>query len=129
MKSLVKRIAGVVLAAMLTLTPVMMTGMVWAEGEDGGSQSGSQPPETSILPNDMDIEGILRLVLKILVYGLGAAATLGVVIAGIMYLTARDNEQQVATAKKRLYEVVIGLVAWAVMFTVLNWLVPGGVTL
>lgn len=72
------------------------------------------------------IEDILKLVANILIYGLGVAAVLGVVIAGIMYMTARDNEQQVAKAKMRLFEVVIGLIAWAVMFAVLNWLLPGG---
>ncbi len=81
--------------------------------------------ETSILPENMDIEKLLLLILKILVYGLGAAATIGVVVAGILYLTARDSETQVAAAKKRLLDVVIGLVAWALMWTVLNWLIPG----
>jgi len=85
--------------------------------------------DTSILPGDMDINGILKLVLNILVYGLGAAAVLGVIIAGIQYMTARDDVAQVAKAKKRLIEIVIGLVAWALMFTVLNWLIPGGLTI
>lgn len=85
--------------------------------------------ETSILPPDMDIQGLLLLILKILVYGLGAAATIGVVIAGIQYLTARDNESQVSAAKTRLLNIVIGLVAWAVMWTVMNWLIPGGMTI
>ena len=82
--------------------------------------------ETSILPSNWGIENILKLILNVLVYGLGAAATLGVIIAGIMYMTARDNESQVAKAKTRLYEVVIGLVAWALMYAVLQWLLPGG---
>lgn len=85
--------------------------------------------DTSILPGDMGINGILKLVLNILVYGLGAAAVLGVIIAGIQYMTARDDVAQVAKAKKRLIEIVIGLVAWALMFTVLNWLIPGGLTI
>lgn len=85
--------------------------------------------DTSILPGNMDINGILKLVLNILVYGLGAAAVLGVIIAGIQYMTARDDVAQVAKAKKRLIEIVIGLVAWALMFTVLNWLIPGGLTI
>ncbi len=84
---------------------------------------------TSILPGDMDVKGMLLLIFKILVYGLGAAATVGVVIAGIQYMTARDNESQVAAAKQRLLNIVIGLVAWAVMWTVMNWLVPGGMSL
>jgi type IV secretory pathway VirB2 component (pilin) len=85
--------------------------------------------ETSILPDDFDIDKILKLILNILVYGLGAAAVLGVIIAGIQYMTARDDVAQVAKAKKRLIEIVIGLVAWALMFTVLNWLIPGGLTI
>ena len=103
----------------------------------GGSGGGEYNPdnegvskkdvETSILPSDWGIENILKLILNILVYGLGAAATLGVIIAGIMYMTARDNEAQVAKAKTRLYEVVVGLVAWALMYAVLNWLIPGGI--
>lgn len=84
---------------------------------------------TSILPENMCIGQILMLILNVLVYGLGVAATLGVVIAGIYYMTARDNEQQVTVAKRRLYEIVIGLVAWALMYTVLNWLIPGGLSI
>lgn len=83
---------------------------------------------TSILPGDMCIKELLFLILKILVYGLGAAATVGVVIAGIQYMTARDNESQVAAAKQRLLNIVIGLIAWAVMWTVMNWLIPGGMS-
>lgn len=82
--------------------------------------------ETNILPSSAnDIHGILMLVLNILVYGIGVAAVIGVVIAGILYLTARDNEAQVATAKRRLFEIAIGLVAWAAMWSLLTWLVPG----
>lgn len=85
--------------------------------------------ETSILPPDLCIMGLLFLILKILVYGIGAAATVGIVVAGIQYMTARDNESQVTAAKTRLFNVAIGLVAWAVMWTVMNWLIPGGMTL
>lgn len=84
--------------------------------------------ETSILPSFSGENGImdlLKLVVQILFYGLGAAAVVGVVVAGILYLTARDNEQQVAKAKTRLVEIVIGLVAWALMYTVLYFLIPG----
>ncbi len=81
--------------------------------------------QTNILDPNLDIDGLLKLILAVLVYGLGAAAVVGVIWAGILYLTARDNEQQVARAKMRLFEVAIGIAAWAVMFSVLNWLIPG----
>lgn len=71
------------------------------------------------------IKQLLKLVVKVLLYGIGAAAVIGVVVAGILYLTARDNEAQMAKAKTRLIEVAIGLVAWAMLFTLLQWLIPG----
>ena len=71
------------------------------------------------------IEGLLKLIVDILLYGLGAAATVGMVIAGIVYLTARDNPQQVALAKRRLIEISIGLAAWAMLFALLRFLIPG----
>lgn len=88
-------------------------------------------PGTNIIFNGDDekkedgIKEILKLIVNILLYGLGAAATLGVVIAGILYLTARDNPQQVAKAKMRLIEISIGLAAWAMLYMVLRFLIPG----
>lgn len=82
-------------------------------------------PSTSILSGDLDVKGILQLVVNVLLYGLGAVAVIGVIIAGILYLTARDNETQVAKAKARLFEISLGLLAWAALFTILKWLIPG----
>lgn len=150
MRKLLQKMAGLAVAVAMLFAPIMATaGPVWAteELDEGGGLDAelsdktqeespdetpgdkNNPPETTILPNDLDVMKILKLVLNILVYGLGVAAVLGTVIAAIMYLTARDNEQQVAKAKTRLYEVVIGLVAWAVMWALLQWLLPGGLNL
>ena len=70
------------------------------------------------------IKQLLSLIVTVLLYGIGAAAVVGVVWAGILYLTARDNEAQVAKAKTRLIEVAIGLIAWAMLFSILQWLIP-----
>ena len=70
---------------------------------------------------------ILVIILNVLTVGVGIAGTLGIIIAGIMYLTARDNEAQVAKAKNMLINIIIGLVAYAVMWAFLQWLLPGGV--
>lgn len=84
---------------------------------------------TSILPADWCVGMLLMLVLNVLVYGLGVAAVLGTIIAGVLYMTARDSEQQVMVAKRRLYEIIVGLVAWALMYGLLNWLIPGGLSI
>lgn len=122
-----KQRAKVLVAMMAGLCVAILSARpAWAECALGDKDC----VDTSILPGDWasgdgGVMKILGLILKILVYGLGAAATLGVIIAGILYLTARDNQQQVAKAKTRLVEIAIGLVAWAAMFTLLSWLIPG----
>ena len=70
---------------------------------------------------------ILNLVLNILTAGVGIAATIGFVIAGIQYMTAQDNEAQMAKAKMRMLQIVIGLFVYATMWAILNWILPGGV--
>lgn len=73
------------------------------------------------------IFAILLIVLNVLTFGVGIAGTLGIVIAGIMYLTARDDQGQLVKAKNMLINIVIGLVAYAVMWAFLQWLLPGGI--
>ncbi len=70
---------------------------------------------------------ILNIVLEVLTYGIGIAGTLGIVISGVQYLTARDNEAQMTKAKSRLINIAIGLALYAVMWGFLQWLLPGGV--
>ena len=69
---------------------------------------------------------ILNIGLTVLTWGVGIAGTLGIVICGIQYLTARDSVDQAAKAKNRLINIIIGLAVYAVMWGFLTWLIPGG---
>ena len=42
----------------------------------------------------------------------------------MLWATARDNEQQIVKAKKRLFEIVIGMVAWILIALIGNLLLP-----
>lgn len=127
MRERVKRFVVSVMVALGMLVPVMpvMSAPVMAECVDtnlfGNCADGGGVQTDEKGSGIMDL---LKLVVNVLLYGIGAAAVIGVVIAGILYLTARDNEAQVAKAKTRLIEVAIGLVAWALLFTLLQWLIP-----
>ena len=81
--------------------------------------------ETAIL-GCTDIWGILALVIQILTYGIAAAGILGLVISGIQYMTASGDAAKMTKAKNRIVQVVIGLVAYGLMWALLNWLIPGG---
>lgn len=73
--------------------------------------------ELAVLPDEWcdgsnDIMDVVKFVLNTLATGVTMVGIVGIVICGVTYLTARDNEAQVAKAKKRLIDTVIGVVIW-----------------
>lgn len=84
---------------------------------------------TSILPNawcegDDGIQQIIRLIILILTGSIVVAGTVGIIICGFLWMTARENEQQVATAKKRMLDIIIGVVAWVLLALLANLFIP-----
>lgn len=69
---------------------------------------------------------VLNFIIDTLTFGIALAAIIGVAFSGITYLRSKDNEQQATKAKRRIYEIVIGLVAYSVLYAILNFLLPGG---
>ena len=56
---------------------------------------------TAFCKNDQgDIGGIVYLVLNVLTVGVIVAGTVGILVCGYLILTARENQEQVAKAKK-----------------------------
>lgn len=121
---------------MVTLGIVSMVGLVTAiqpgvvQAEDCGDFN------TAILPcggnNSGGLEtngiwGLLILVLNIMTAGVGIAAVGGIIYAAILYTSARDNSGQVSKAKVLIFNVVLGLIAYAGMFAFLQWIIPGGI--
>lgn len=73
------------------------------------------------------IWSLLLIAINILTAGVGVLAVGGLVYAGIMYTTAEDNAQQVNKAKSIILNTCIGLVSFGLMYSMLQFLVPGGV--
>lgn len=60
--------------------------------------------------------------------GLAALALVAsLVVAGIQWTTAGDNPQQITAAKARITNVLIAALALIFMYSLLQWLVPGGI--
>ena len=70
--------------------------------------------------------GLLLLAINILSAGVGIVAIGGVVYGSILYTSAGGSPEQVKKAMGIITNVVIGVVAYALMFSVLNFLIPGG---
>ena len=69
---------------------------------------------------------ILSLVIDIFTIGVGILAVIGISWAGIQYLTAKDNTTKTTKAKKRIYEIVLGLIAYVLLWSGAQWLLPNG---
>lgn len=70
---------------------------------------------------------ILAGCLDILTILIGACAVIGIIIAGIMYINSAGDVARQTKAKRRIYEVIIGLCCYGVLFAFANFLIPGGV--
>ena len=87
---------------------------------------------TAIIDCDDDDDGegvgifhILNLVIDILVVGAGVLGVIGISISGIQYLSAGGSEEKTRKAKRRIFEIIIGLAVFVVMYALLKWLLPG----
>ncbi len=77
---------------------------------------------------DMDesnIWGVVNVFLGVLAGGLLVAGTIGIIICGYTVLTARDDVSKIEKAKKRLWEIVIGLLALVIFPAIINFVLPG----
>jgi len=131
MKRIIRTLSAIILSAGC-FCGTLMTSPVGAVAPAGTKIMGV---ETSILKDcgskaeDEDGAGIfciLNIVLEVLTYGVGIAATIGFVISGIQYATSRDDAGQLARAKNRMINIAIGLFLYATMWALLNFLLPGG---
>lgn len=67
---------------------------------------------------------ILDLIVDIMTVGIGILGVIGITIVGIQYLTAGGSEEKTRKAKRRMFEIVIGLVAYVLIYAALKWLLP-----
>ena len=75
---------------------------------------------------DGGIYHILALIINILSMGVGILGVIGLSWAGVQYLSAGGSEEKVVKSKRRIYEIVIGLICFVVLWAGSQWLLPGG---
>lgn len=121
-----KKCLLIIIAAIMAMG-VMTPSLAFADGEGDDNCV-----KTSILGNGQvcDNEGdsiinVLKLVVDIMSIGIGILGVIGITIVGIQYLTAGGSEEKTRKAKRRLFEIIIGLVAYAIIYGILQWLNVG----
>lgn len=75
--------------------------------------------------NGSSIKNVLGLIVEIMTIGIGVLGVLGITITGVQYLTAGDNEEKTKKAKRRVFEIIIGLAVYIIIYVLLKWLLPG----
>lgn len=70
--------------------------------------------------------GILLLAINILTAGVGVVAVAGIVYASILYASSSGEPEKTKKAMTIISDIVIGVIAYALMYTALNFLMPGG---
>lgn len=70
--------------------------------------------------------GILILIINILTAGIGIVAVGGIIYASMLYAASGGDAGQVKESKTIIFNIVVGIVAYALMFSFLNFIIPGG---
>ena len=130
-------------------TAVLSLVIMMSFGLAAVTASPAQALECSILPSDLCSEAdkdpsdknsdgkvdakdsvvwdLLTLILNILTAGAAIAAVGGIVYGAVLYTSAGGSQEQVKKARGIFVNVAIGVVAFASMYALLQWLIPGGV--
>ena len=73
------------------------------------------------------IMDFILMVIRFLAALVGIVAVIMLIVGGIQYMTANGNPQAVADAKKKITNVLIGVVAFVFLWAFFEWLIPGGI--
>lgn len=101
-----------------------------ADLDNASGQNGDGFIETECVEsNNYSSCGIIQTVYKMINFfsvGVGIIVVMSVILGGVQYITAGNNPQVVSKAKGRVYNAILALVIYIVMFSFIQWLVPGG---
>lgn len=133
MKKLTQKIISLIMAFVMgvgMLAPAISAAPAYAEGD---SKENTSKAQVNILTRCRDAEDgqgggikcVILLIADILSVLVGIVGVIGIVYMGIQYLTAGGNEEKTRKAKRRLFEIVIGIVAYVLIYALLKWLLPG----
>ena len=139
----------IILLAIIAATVIITSPSVYSIAVNDGSSGGTPTTtttapnrcagvDTSIIscaepdPNKTDIDGtglwsLLIMALNILTAGVGVAAVGGIVYGGILYSTSQGKPEQRKKSITTIFNVIVGLVLFALMSAFLNYLIPGGI--
>ena len=110
------------------ITTVVITGIVVAQPALAASCAGA---DTSVISCDGEgstaLINIVKQVIQILTAGVGVAAVGAVIFGAVLYTTSEGSPDKVKKAREIWTNTVIGLLMFAFMVAITNFIIPGGV--
>lgn len=80
-----------------------------------------------VAPEDNPIVKRLVWFVNVALYGVLAVVTGAIIYSGIQFMVSQGNSQKTAEARNRIISSLVALALYALMFVILQWLIPGGV--
>ena len=65
--------------------------------------------------------------IKFLSAAVGVAVVVGILIGGMEYISSGSDSQKAANGRKHIRNAIIGLVSYILLFSLINFLIPGGI--
>lgn len=107
----------------------IITGVIFAPQVALAAKCGGA--ETSIISCDgtgsTAIIDIIKQVIKILTAGIGIAAVGAVIYGAFLYTTSEGSPDKIKKAREVWTNTVIGIIMFAFMVAITNFIIPGGV--
>jgi hypothetical protein len=126
--------AGLLLLAVpLAMVPQQPVYAAPVCGNNPGDPCEDPPQQTIRLCSDSQdactkfINRYINPFINLLTVLVGIIAAISLVVAGIQYGSSADDPSAVSKAKSRIFNTLIGLAAYALLFAFLQWIIPGGV--
>lgn len=120
-----KKILLALVLAVTVVSGVLVARPVFAEKKCTTNILPDSLCEDSAAESGQGIKDMLNIVLGIMMAGVGVLGVIGVTIVGIQYLTASGSEEKTRKAKRRLFEIVIGVAAFLLIGALIRFLMPG----
>jgi len=113
-------IALVILGTLLSLSLFMPRAALAASCENSSQAELQKCLKTNPIVKD------LNTIVTFLSAAVGIAVIGALIYAGIRYSIAGDNPQEVGAAKQKIINALIALVFYISIFSIVQWLIPGG---
>ena len=117
------KIRQVIIALALVLMGGAITpSLVYAEG-CGTAESCARSGVDQVISSgtSMTVGGIIKIIVDILLFVLGAVCVVMIVIGGIKYATSQGDQTAVSSAKNTILYAVVGLVVAIAAYAIVNF--------